>query len=282
MNIDALIMSGATLASLCGSAATVDGDTDGMLFGQVDLKRTRKINDAEVEEVSDTLEAYLTGCCVCGSSLSFHSPSGVLNMPKLEEIASPWAEPVLGWFRFRRQAPMRPGLRETRVTRELLKLAESSWSRSPWNSLKQAEELGARVEPAVVFGLLCLTGDQSGGSVLDWQYSFWTMNRSGTFRPLPVRIRNLGDHIGSQHYRPLAPLPGVSIASGLVDAACRASEEGTEGVSHMYEGILGQLQRELVALRKQDLAVQNMLNQVQVKRAAIRSRQTQQAQGPSS
>ena len=91
MNIDALIMSGATLASLCGSAATVDGDTDGMLFGQVDLKRTRKINDAEVEEVSDTLEAYLTGCCVCGSSLSFHSPSGVLNMPKLEEIASPWA-----------------------------------------------------------------------------------------------------------------------------------------------------------------------------------------------
>lgn len=34
---------------------------------------------------------------------------------------------------------MRPGLRETRVTRELLKLAESSWSRSPWNSLKQAE-----------------------------------------------------------------------------------------------------------------------------------------------
>lgn len=104
----------------------------------------------------------------------------------------------------------------------------------------------------------------------------------------------------------------MSIASGLVDAACRASEEGTEGVSHMYEGILGQLQRELVALRqgrcacmsglgrdggavrepgtkacvcarrKQDLAVQNMLNQVQVKRAAIRSRQTQQAQGPSS
>lgn len=71
---------------------------------------------------------------------------------------------------------------------------------------------------------------------------------------------------------PLAPLPGVSIPGPLIDEAVRVSEAGTRGVSDMYHGILGQMGKELEALRRQDIELQNLLNQVQVKRGAIRQK----------
>lgn len=48
---------------------------------------------------------------------------------------------------------------------------------------------------------MVLRTDHHGGAVLDWQHRFWRLTSSEEMVPVSLRVRNLGDEIGTQHYR---------------------------------------------------------------------------------
>jgi len=184
---------------------------------------------------------------------------------------------------------MEVGLRERRVTREMAALMAAegpdAWPRSPWGPLAALAPppSAGRPAPAAVFGLVSLRpgADPHGPSLADWLYRFWRCDAGGALAPLPVHVRNLADEVGTRHYRPLAPLPAVAVAPGVVEAAREASESAARAAEGAYRALLSQLGDDLVRLRRQDLEIQNGLSRVQQRRNAIRQRvAAQQAQGP--
>ena len=147
-------LSGVTLASLLHSAMEQDEDSEGLLLGCAAHETQRAVDDfgeGDKSKVVLDIQRYV----VTGGPMSFYGPSGSIDETHLRNILDSHQKSdmiVLGWFRFRRNTPLRPSAREIRVTEEL-----ERWSKA------QRSAGDDRTTPFLV-GLLTSSADALGST----------------------------------------------------------------------------------------------------------------------
>ncbi|KFM82952.1 BRISC complex subunit Abro1, partial [Stegodyphus mimosarum] len=119
----------------------------------------------------------------CGNFLSFYNSSGKVRESDLESYLGERKKAVVGWYRFRRHVPVYPSMRETAVHRNLKTIFSSN--------LPHGHE-------CFIYGVLSSSCLQNFATH-SFDYAFYIQISNTFFRPLAVKLLNLGDT--KSHYR---------------------------------------------------------------------------------
>eukprot|EP01119_Soliformovum_irregulare_P024004 TRINITY_DN8511_c0_g1_i1.p1 TRINITY_DN8511_c0_g1~~TRINITY_DN8511_c0_g1_i1.p1 ORF type:complete len:243 (+),score=36.05 TRINITY_DN8511_c0_g1_i1:62-730(+) len=100
--------------------STNDKDVEGLLFGTIIQQMSALMDDGPSEANLAQLTTGIQEFRMTGSNCSFYQHSGQLNPQVLRSITPSSNEhKLLGWFKFRRNTPLRPSLREKCVCQHL-------------------------------------------------------------------------------------------------------------------------------------------------------------------
>lgn len=263
---------GPALASLLYDVATSGGALEGLLFGTVTQRETREVRDHGVS-VHEVRRVAIWSYVPTGATCSFYSPDGELDVDALEALCACQAKSLIGWFRFRRNTPLRPALRELSVHDQLASFAGARVSRS-----------AAADWPGFVFGLLSAV---CVDDTLSHDYRFFarplatssTHDASGAspgpsagLAPLELSIANLVDsHGGYQNFTPLTPAAFCTSATSqnLASQASRQAEDAVRGVELLCECLL----REVAAASDDVVDSSAELLALEARVEALRARQ---------
>eukprot|EP01120_Amphizonella_sp_Union-15-10_P004639 TRINITY_DN15291_c0_g1_i1.p1 TRINITY_DN15291_c0_g1~~TRINITY_DN15291_c0_g1_i1.p1 ORF type:complete len:273 (+),score=22.17 TRINITY_DN15291_c0_g1_i1:20-838(+) len=120
-----LTIAGVTLATIVTTVRQSTADNEGFLFGTVHLQNLNTLNDLNILSSSPYLTLALQSFVSTGSVCSFYEPTGILKESQLETLLSKTKQTLLGWYRFRRNTPMRPSMREISVHHNFSKFFEN-------------------------------------------------------------------------------------------------------------------------------------------------------------
>ena len=216
-----VIISGITLSFLLSGISNSAGDAEGILFG-----KTTKVSYKERDN-SNLLwrtSFVVQGSLLTGSSQSFYSPDGVLDLPAFQQVVG--TRTPIGWFRFRRGLPLLPTAREAEVHQSL------------------TSHLGGQ---PLLFAVLTHSVTLPTLHVHSLDYKFLHFADAGAPQALSVSITNMMQS-SEEEYASFHPL---SSATSLADSAPPLLLDHNPTISH------------LEALIKSSLAkMQNMADQI--------------------
>lgn len=113
-------VAGVVLAAALADVATAEGDCCGLVLGSVGDRLVRKATDADAD-ASAQLVSYAAEAFV-RCPRPFYDAAGCLRRDVLQSLAATHqagGREVIGWWRFRRNTPLAPSLREAAVHRAL-------------------------------------------------------------------------------------------------------------------------------------------------------------------
>eukprot|EP01090_Pellita_catalonica_P008892 TRINITY_DN19958_c0_g1_i1.p1 TRINITY_DN19958_c0_g1~~TRINITY_DN19958_c0_g1_i1.p1 ORF type:complete len:261 (+),score=29.25 TRINITY_DN19958_c0_g1_i1:98-784(+) len=95
---------------------------EGFLFGTISQEEVKTFADRGAQGTKNKVSVAIQGFLPCGKPLSFYDHYGELSKEKYKAFVSQNNNrSVLGWFKFRRNSPLRPSLREMEVHNQLQK-----------------------------------------------------------------------------------------------------------------------------------------------------------------
>jgi len=119
-------ISGVTLATMQYDMVESDSDLEGFLIGTATQYEVKTFGDREREGTAKKFSFAIQGFMVTGHPFSFYDLYGNLQYDQLKrffEGGNMWnMGNVIGWFKFRRNTPLRPSLRELEVHKQLQKI----------------------------------------------------------------------------------------------------------------------------------------------------------------
>ncbi|TPX40427.1 hypothetical protein SeMB42_g04324 [Synchytrium endobioticum] len=193
VNTATVHIAGAVLAMLQFDMLNEEREIDGFLLGHVETRTVNEISD----HARDASQRQETRIIVTGhipsSSSSWHDAAGRIDYAAMADLVG--TNPVLGYFRFRRNTRLQVSLREAAI----------------YDSLRERP-----TEPhgnARTHQLLCiLTALPTNPSTLTLDFAFFTKPRSTyvalpTFRRLPLVVGNLVQSATTQYAAFVSTIP---------------------------------------------------------------------------
>lgn len=187
-NVDKIITSGASLASLLHSVATAPTDFDGLLLGRV-VRKTKALTTDETEfGETETTEAFLSGFLCNGGMCSFYTPLGDINEATVKKLQnSNNGSNILGWFVYRAGMGFSPTMRERRVCQQFYELRKATGLPVIFGVVSSCRQ---HAEATTTFQLKV---HQQIGEMVNGQQRL-------TFRPVKMRVDNIGTTISHKAY----------------------------------------------------------------------------------
>jgi len=161
--------------------STSPNDIEGFLFGRVFAEKVKTIADSQPEienlQTSIAIQSFQT----IGAPFSFYDQWGAVNITTIRSILEQNAQPLVGWFKFRRNTSLRPSLRELAVHTSL---------QTFHNEYKQQTQ--PLPSSGLIFGILCQK-ESHNKAIHNYDYRFLQTNSTqrNQLDSILVSINNL-------------------------------------------------------------------------------------------
>jgi len=198
-----VVIGGVTMASLLSQMSSKGSDMEGFLLGTVTLQTSTVLDDSNQAEKqkAKTLIA-IQGFRFTGIPFpsSFYDANGAINSANVFKTVQGIDNKVVGWFRFRRNTPLRPSLREISVHSQLESLfspSDSKQSSTPF-----------------LFAVFTLNSSKTYATH-SYDYRFLFINTIvNLYKGIDVNITNLV-HSSQAEYHDFIPLSPVTSSTEL-------------------------------------------------------------------
>jgi len=230
------VIGGVTLAALLSEMSIGGRDMEGFLFGKITHQRSRVLHDTVesstiVESEKEKILIGIQGFRFTGVPFpsSFYDSIGSVNQARVSECTKGMEnQRVIGWFKFRRNTPLRPSMREIAVHSQLEKIFSSQ------SSVSNASKL------PFLFGIFTLNSLKSSAT---HTYDYRFLNKTGkNFRGLELDITNLvhSSQVEYSDFSTLSPASALSNSPDLVKYVAKVPSYVTD-LEKYFESTLKQL-----------------------------------------
>ncbi|XP_033632517.1 BRISC complex subunit Abraxas 2-like [Asterias rubens] len=114
-------VSGCVWSSLFLDHASSIGDQEGFLFGEIVRKTNTDISDSQITRKIENISINVYSHFACSEPHSFYDRKGHADKVKLLSMLKDNYKHMVGWYRFRRNTPLEPSMRESTLHKTLLK-----------------------------------------------------------------------------------------------------------------------------------------------------------------
>eukprot|EP00005_Dracoamoeba_jomungandri_P005288 CAMPEP_0174252282 /NCGR_PEP_ID=MMETSP0439-20130205/1821_1 /TAXON_ID=0 /ORGANISM="Stereomyxa ramosa, Strain Chinc5" /LENGTH=246 /DNA_ID=CAMNT_0015332797 /DNA_START=95 /DNA_END=832 /DNA_ORIENTATION=+ len=172
-------------------------DLEGLLFGTIKHEVMKSFEDTQAQDAKKGKTTFaIHSFFPIGPGYSLYDYSSEVKANEIQEKAKLSKDPLIGWFRFRRNSPLRPSMREVEVHKNLNEF------------YSQFAQQTGRPQFPFLFGLF--TGETTpNNSIHTYDYRFMQIDEKSQTTPMSYEIINLVNSPQEEYdsFSALSPIP---------------------------------------------------------------------------
>jgi len=238
-------MPGLILAAMLHDMEGQQSDLEGFLFGFTVRQVVQSQEDARAGVQEGKTLLPVQGFVGTGRPFSFYDDQGRVLPDRLRTyLADKPSQSLIGWFKFRRNSPLRPSARELEVHAQLCHMYQNEINKN--RGMKH-------------FGFIMgLFTSYKSSEIITYDYRFMQIDVSRQIRPVKLEVINL-QHSPQEEYESFAPVTDMPATSTSFLAPMR---ESVKMIDNLFVASIAELKAVVQEVHESSAGIRKMEREI--------------------